>query len=888
MNARRRSAIESMGKYFSLEKVQEDTVNINDLERTSSYSGYRQSAQYCENALKQAGFKQVKTFSHPADGKTSALDTIMPEAWDLTRRSFLKIVSGDMPEYERMLADTNHHPIEATIWSKPTPKGGVTAELVNFADLDPENPDVRGKWVLMVPFKAAFYQKLAAAGAVGIAASDFRNFETSPDDPVWFNGQGRCGWYHAKGDLRLPVFSIPPIRASRLMKRMKNEKVIVHGEMNSRIYDGEIFTVTGIIPGESDEEYALMAHIYEPFLADDALGFATACELGRVLRERKTPLKKTLRVIISMELYGFSAYLEKPEHRRKILAAQSLDGFVYRTREIDLRLSPISLPSFTDWFFRDWFTKYGNCGWEEKKGTLSDDTFPGDPAIGFPVIWLHSPSGHHHHCTDVYYQPEWPWCRDKFNILAAALEELLTLDFKPDYEVRAVREFRRAAEAVLKNADLSNYEKNIRFEAEYERYAAMLRSWERFSGRKVDLRPLTALRDQLKKKLPEYWKDQFRTVEYRAMNVVPERLVVGAPFCMSRVPYAERRRVSISRPLWALFDGKRNLLECIRTWDMESGYRTSDASIQAILRDLPYLEKYGYVKLKPAVELSQSQVEKTLRQLGIRSGMKLIVHSAFSALGKVDGGPEGFCRTLMKLIGPKGTLMMPSFTFNIYEREDYGKPFDYLNSPSTCGILTETFRKLPGVLRSADPCHAICVWGNHAAEFVRDHHKVPTVSRFSPMGLLAAEDGWCLTIAAADAVSYMHVVESEFKVPCLGVRTEEYVSILSNGEKVKIRTWGWRKKTCPDCPACRTEEIFEDMRRRGVLHEIKLGNAAVFLFRLADYRVPYARILKQCRCAERKSRPRKVSVTVKSDWDPVHERLKPSDAFTGDLPEFRK
>ena len=78
------------------------------------------------------------------------------------------------------------------------------------------------------------------------------------------------------------------------------------------------------------------------------------------------------------------------------------------------------------------------------------------------------------------------------------------------------------------------------------------------------------------------------------------------------------------------------------------------------------------------------------------------------------------------------------------------------------------------------------------------------------------------------------------------------------------------------------------MRRRGVLHEIRLGNAAVFLFRLADYRVPYARILKQCRCSERKSLPRKVSVTVKSDWDSVRERLKPSDAFTGDLPEFGK
>lgn len=590
--------LEEFRKSFSLARIQEISLAINHFERTSSHSGFRKSAKYCEDVLKQSGFEQVEFFTHPADGRTSALETIMPEAWDLTGRSYLEIVSGDLSDYERMLADTDHHPVEGVLWSKPTPPEGITAELVDYADLDPENPDVRGKWVFMAPFNRSIYRKAAEAGAVGIAATDYRNIETSPDDPIWFNGQGRVGWYHEKDDPRLPFFSIPPLRAARLQERLKKEKVVVHGVMNSRIYDGEIFTVTGIIPGESEEEYALLAHIYEPFLADDALGAAVACELGRVLRECKVPLKKTLRVIISMELYGFSAYLADQEHRCKIQAGLSLDGFVYRWRNIDLRQTPLSLPCFTDWFFRDWFKQFDGFEWLESAGNLSDDTFPGDPAIGFPVNWLRSPSAPHHHCTDIYYQPEWQFCREKFLYLVSALSTLLTLDFNPDYVSRSVQEFRQAVQKLLQDTDISDYEKNIRFEAEYLRYSGMLRSWERFSGKHLDISALDQVRDRLKKQLPDCRISQLLPIQSQAMALIPERLTPGAPFCLCRVPYAEKKSFTMPRLLWALMDGKRDLLACIRLMDAGLGIRSTDAFIQKVVDAVCYLEKYGYLNLR--------------------------------------------------------------------------------------------------------------------------------------------------------------------------------------------------------------------------------------------------------------------------------------------------
>ena len=884
--------IEEIQQQFSLFRLQDLTLTLADFERTSSYNQFDASTRYVMEMLKQAGFSRIERLVHKADGKTSALDCIMPEAWDQCGRSFLKITSPDIPEYERLLADSDRHPQEAVIWSAPTPKKGIDGELVTWGSLDPEHPEKAcSKWVFMesrgVDIPGTRYRVLAEHGAAGLVLTNFAGLETSPDDVVWFNGQGFNGWYHEKEAPRLPVFSIPPRRAVKLLELLKKGKVIAHGEMNTRIYDGEIYTVTAVIPGESKEEYALFAHVYEPFIADDALGFGVICELGRQMIQRKVKLKKTLRVVLSMELYGFSAFLSDKKCSGRIVSAMNLDSFTHWQKLIDFRRSTISMPFFTDWFYRDWIKKYlPEFKWSESCGNLSDDTFGGDPDIGIPTNWLRNPSGIYHHNTGRYSELDWLIVKEEFPVFAGAVETLLSEGPQKDYSNRAARDFKAAAAAIQKNDALTGFEKSVRLEAEYNRYSAMLGSWERFTGGKADYKPLRKQYDQLKTKTGPIRYELFSTAENRARNIIPKRLLPGQPFCQSRVPYAKRKNISMPRLLWSLFDGKRDLLTCIRIMDGETGGRTCPAAIKNIIEALHFLEKYGYVLLHPAVSIGLKEIEEALRELGLREGMNLVVHSTFSAIGKVECGPEGFCQMLMKTIGKKGTLLMPTFTFNLYEGKDFGKPFDIRNSSSTCGILTETFRKMPGVVRSADPCHSFAAWGKHAVDFLRNHHKVPTVSEFSPLGLLEKEDGWCLTISAEGAVTFMHVVESSFGVPCLGIRTEEFPAILSDGREVKLRTWGWRAKTCPDCPANQTVKIFDTLRQHGKLREVMLGNACLSLFRLADYRKVYEALLRKADCKNRKARPRVCSVTVKSDWDNVHNRLKESPAFTGELLEF--
>ncbi|MBO4304755.1 MAG: hypothetical protein J6A21_09250, partial [Lentisphaeria bacterium] len=101
------------------------------------------------------------------------------------------------------------------------------------------------------------------------------------------------------------------------------------------------------------------------------------------------------------------------------------------------------------------------------------------------------------------------------------------------------------------------------------------------------------------------------------------------------------------------------------------------------------------------------------------------------------------------------------------------------------------------------------------------------------------------------------------------------------------RTWGWREGECEACPAHLTEKLFDLLRKKKALKEGKLGEATLYLFRLSDYRKVYESLLKKAGCRKSSIRPRRVAVTVPTDWDEKRQKLKKTDAFTGDLPGMK-
>src|SRR4028119_13893 len=118
----------------------------------------------------------------------------------------------------------------------------------------------------------------------------------------------------------------------------------------------------------------------------------------------------------------------------------------------------------------------------------------------------------------------------------------------------------------------------------------------------------------------------------------------------------------------------------------------------------------------------------------------LQVHSPLGRLGYVEGGAETVVDALREVVGPEGTVMVP--TFNHGGADIY----DPRTTPSTNGGVTEALRRRPEAHRSLHPTHPYAAIAKHAEEIVAGHLEVDTFSRRSPLGKLADRGGFVLLL----------------------------------------------------------------------------------------------------------------------------------------------
>src|SRR5262245_49528019 len=126
-------------------------------------------------------------------------------------------------------------------------------------------------------------------------------------------------------------------------------------------------------------------------------------------------------------------------------------------------------------------------------------------------------------------------------------------------------------------------------------------------------------------------------------------------------------------------------------------------------------------------EFRRSEIAGQIRRLGVHRGGVLVVHSSFRAVRPVEDGPLGLIGALRDVLGPGGTLVMPSWTGSDSE------PFDSLTTPSApdLGVVAGIFWRLSGVLRSNHP-FAFAASGPRAASILRDPLPLPPHIAESP------------------------------------------------------------------------------------------------------------------------------------------------------------
>ena len=160
-------------------------------------------------------------------------------------------------------------------------------------------------------------------------------------------------------------------------------------------------------------------------------------------------------------------------------------------------------------------------------------------------------------------------------------------------------------------------------------------------------------------------------------------------------------------------------------------------------------------------------LNRALVELGVVAGDVVMVHSAFDSFLGFQGGPVDAIRTLQQVVGARGTLMMPTIPFRGTAVEyALGDPvFDVRQTVSRMGLLTELFRRSPGVVRSIHPTHSVAVWGNRAEAIIAGHERAETpCGRSTPYEKLLEHDGKILLAGVPpDTMTFCYFVAAELE-----------------------------------------------------------------------------------------------------------------------------
>lgn len=198
-----------------------------------------------------------------------------------------------------------------------------------------------------------------------------------------------------------------------------------------------------------------------------------------------------------------------------------------------------------------------------------------------------------------------------------------------------------------------------------------------------------------------------------------------------------------------------------------------------------------------------------LVELGLRAGDTVVAHSSLKSFGEVDGGADSVVDALCDVLGPDGTLVVPTFNFE-------PGVFDRASTPSKVGQITEVVRTRPNAIRSNHPTHSVTAIGRLAEAITEGHDKVNPFARGSALYKATQVGAKILQLGVTHTTNSMiHVAEELAKVPYL--ERQRYVGIkLSNGKVV----YKWIRR-----PGCSQgfDAIDEALYELDAISEVMIG-----------------------------------------------------------------
>jgi len=174
-----------------------------------------------------------------------------------------------------------------------------------------------------------------------------------------------------------------------------------------------------------------------------------------------------------------------------------------------------------------------------------------------------------------------------------------------------------------------------------------------------------------------------------------------------------------------------------------------------------------------------------LHRLGLRPGLHVLLHGSWRAIRAAfpTGNAEGLLALLKHLLTPRGSLIMPTFTYCFKRSDGNTTPYDPATTPSKTGYLSERFRQSHGVIRTSSPTHSFALWGKITAEVGADNSPTSPLGRGSVLEWLRSKSGAAILMLGVDfsALTFGHYLEHAARLPGLKVFPWAHAGILPIG-----------------------------------------------------------------------------------------------------------
>jgi hypothetical protein len=506
-------------------------ARISQWHRIQASPMYREAAEWVAATLRGHGLAgEVERF--PArEGARAWAEPMFQEWW--CDEATLDLLEPGPPNPQppapnstgtwRRLADYRAVPLSLLPRSAPA-DGEYELVVVEGGDR-PEHYDgldVRGKIVLTRSMPMTVHQQaIEVHGAAGVIFDGMRSVpEVCPPGDLPDEIQYASWWWWG-GETRAFGFALSPrvgaeLRRAAERARRRGESLRLRARVRSHFADGTIETVSALIPGTTDEQVLITAHLCHPapFANDNASGAAAAIEAARALNvlieSGALPRpRRGIRFVWMPEMTGTYAYLAAHEaDLPRTVAGLNLDmvgedqeqtgssWLLIRTSDTLPSFAAPLLEALREGYFGQAHTFNGQGDFPLFRHAVvpfsngSDHYILGDPSVGVPTPMLIQWPDRFYHTTADTLDKVSPQSLARAAALAATYAYFvadagpreaawLARELNYRFEVRLARKLQSASTAALGGAAPSGPDWDRRVAFRLDRHEAALESLRR-------------------------------------------------------------------------------------------------------------------------------------------------------------------------------------------------------------------------------------------------------------------------------------------------------------------------------------------------------------------------------------------------------------------------